>query len=118
MLKLIKKIEQEYQITVAGEQIGFTIRPGALSDMDIAYVAGLEAADKAGLQDRDGLFTLRAGRTLLLQRIVGWSGVGLPSGEEAPCTAEYLDAFFVAYPGALRELSDAIRARDEAVEKN
>jgi len=115
MLKLVKKVEQRHTIDVAEQQVSFTLRPGSLGDMDIAYVSALDEADRrqyAGTS-RDNLFALRAGRELLLQRITAWEGVWLSETER-----EYLEEFFLQYPQAFQLLAQAVREQDEAAAKN
>lgn len=120
MLKLVKKSEQRFELEVNGQAVAFTVRPPALGDLDIAYVTAMDETEPLALQgqSKDNLFALKAGRTLLLQRITAWEGVFVSETEAAPCTPENLGAFFTQYPGAYRDLTEAVRARDEDTEKN
>ncbi len=120
MLKLVKKTEQVHEIEVSGQKVTFTVRPASLGDLDIAYVTAIDETETLGLagQIKDNIFALKAGRSLLLQRIAAWEGVYLSETEPAPCTQENLIAFFTQYPATFRDLSEAVRARDEEAEKN
>jgi hypothetical protein len=120
MLKLVKKSEQVHTIEVAGQTVTLTIRPAALDDLDFAYVTAIDDTEKLQLEGKakDNIFALKAGRSMLMQRIIAWEGIYLSETESAPCTPDNLEAFFTQYPGAFRDLSEAVRAQDEGVEKN
>ena len=121
MLKLIKKTEQLHSFEVDGQPVTFTVRPAVLADLDLAYVTAMDGVEQVGdlaLGAKDSLFALKAGREMLLQRIGAWEGVWLSDTDPAPCTREYLEAFFVQYPQIFQQLSAAVRDRDEDVIKN
>ena len=118
---ILDQLKQTHTISVAGQEVTFTVRPSLLPDLDLAYVssreddpllAGAEATAK------EYVTNLRAGRTILFQRITGWEGVYLSETEPAPCTQEYLSAFFGKYPRAFMDLADLVHQADEGAEKN
>jgi hypothetical protein len=118
---ILQQLNQIQTVMVAGQEITFTIRPALISDLDLAYVSSRENDPDligAGSQVLDNVVNLRAGRSLLLQRIVDWTGVYLSETDPAPCTPAYLAAFFGQYPGAFMTLADLVRQADEVAEKN
>lgn len=118
---ILKQLDQVHAVEVAGQEITFTVRPAQLMDLDLAYMSSrADDPQLAAAEDdtRENIANLRAGRAMILQRIVAWKGVYLSETEPAPCETQYLSAFFGQFPGAFMELSDKVRRADEDAGKN